>query len=89
VELDLERVLDFTDPKILKQAHLSLSAMTDDDLRICQAYGDAAHYLGVEAILSPSNTGAATTVAMFVNRLGARSTARVAAEELLDQGAIT
>lgn len=89
VDVDLDRVLDFTDPMIRDQAHLPLVAIADHDLRICQAYGDAAHYLGIEAILSPSNTGAATTVAMFVNRLGARSAARVISEELLDRGAIT
>jgi RES domain-containing protein len=89
IEIQLERVLDFTDAAVRDAAHLPIPVITDDDIRLCQAYGDAAHYLGIEGILAPSNAGAGSTVAVFINRLGSQSSARVVANEILDRGDIT
>jgi hypothetical protein len=43
--------------------------VTDDDVRICQAIGDAAHYIGFEGILAPSAASPGDALSIFVNKL--------------------
>jgi len=66
----LARVADLSDSKALEQVGLSLADVRADDLSRCQAVGDAAHYLGFEAVQSPSATGAGEVLAVFFDRLG-------------------
>jgi RES domain-containing protein len=90
VDTRLERVLDFSQEPVRRSAGLPLSAMQDDDMRLCQAYGDAAHYLGIEAIVAPSNAApGANTVAIYVARLGARSRLEIVASQILDTDQVT
>lgn len=72
--VELDGVLDLPDPDGLGKAGLSLTAVSSDHLSSCQAVGDAAHYLGFEAILAPSATGAGRNLAVFFDRLRPGST---------------
>lgn len=89
LEVSLGRVLDFTDAEVLRQAGLTREVLVDDDVRICQALGDAAHYLGFEGVLSPSAAGPGNTLAIFLNRLKATSRLESLRIELLDKGDLT
>jgi RES domain-containing protein len=66
-ELTLAAVIDLTvagQPEAL--ATVDFGA---DDLRFTQAIGEAAQYLGNEAILAPSATGIGTVIAVFNDQL--------------------
>ena len=90
IRVSLVRVLDLTDDSVLASVPLPRSATTDEDLRLCEAVGDAAHYLGFEAILAPSAAApGGTTLAIFVNSLGARSAIEPIETGLLDGDSIT
>lgn len=90
IRVSLVRVLDLTEDSVLTLVPLPLAAASDDDLRLCQAVGDAAHYLGFEAILAPSAAApGGTTLAIFVNSLGARSAIESIKIELLDGDSVT
>lgn len=43
--------------------------LTADDIATCQALGDAAHYLGIEAILASSAAGPGSALAVYTDRL--------------------
>jgi RES domain-containing protein len=66
--VELQAVVDMTQPASLMPAlaELDLSA---DDLSAAQAVGEAAQYLGREAILAPSATGSGLVLAVFIDRL--------------------
>lgn len=89
LDVSLGRVLDFTDSEVLHQAGLTEQVLVDDDVRICQALGDAAHYLGYEGVLSPSAAGPGDTLAIFLNRLRATSRLESVRIELLEAGDLT
>lgn len=90
IRVRLERVANLSSPANLTYIGLSASALLDDDLRLCQALGDAVHYLGFEAVLAPSATAsAANTLAIFVNSIGATSELDILTTELLDVGGVT
>lgn len=72
--VELEAVLDLTGRDALTHAALSPTDISSDDLSRCQAVGDAAHYLGLEAILTPSATSAGRNLAVFFDRLRSGST---------------
>lgn len=67
--VELDAVLDLTGPGGLGKAGLFPADISSDDLSSCQAVGDAAHYLGFEAILAPSATSAGRNLAVFFDRL--------------------
>lgn len=89
IRLAIRTVLDLTDKDVLASAGYTRAVLLDDDIRICQAIGDAAHYLGFEAIRAPSAAGPGETIAVFINRLGADSSLDVIANELIDVGDAT
>ena len=89
IRVELGRVLDLTDPTNVALAGLTPAALSGDDLRICQAVGDAAHYLGFEALLAPSVAAPATTIAIFLNALRATSSIEIVGTEILDNEGIT
>lgn len=68
LEVELQAVVDMTRPASLTPtlAGLDLSA---ENLSATQAVGEAAQYLGREAILAPSATGAGLVLAVFIDRL--------------------
>jgi RES domain-containing protein len=68
LEVELQAVVDLTHPASLPRAlaHLDLAS---DDLTVTQAIGEAAQYLGREAILAPSAAGKGNVLAVFIDRL--------------------
>ncbi len=72
-ELALAQVLDLRASESRSQLSLGLADIASDDLTACQAIGETAHYLGYEAVLAPSATGAGQVLAVFSDRLRAGS----------------
>jgi RES domain-containing protein len=68
LEAELQAVLDLTEPAALAPALAELD-LSSEDLSATQAVGEAAQYLGREAILAPSATGAGLVLAVFIDRL--------------------
>jgi len=68
LEIELQAVVDLTRSASLPPAlaHLDLAS---DDLTATQAIGEAAQYLGREAILAPSAAGEGNVLAVFIDRL--------------------
>ncbi len=66
--VELQAVVDLTRSASLPPAlaHLDLAS---DDLTATQAIGEAAQYLGREAILAPSAAGEGNVLAVFIDRL--------------------
>jgi RES domain-containing protein len=71
--VQLAGLLDLRVPGNSEALGLTDEAMSSDELRPCQAVGDAAHHLGREGIIAPSAAGPGTVVAVFFDRLGADS----------------
>lgn len=89
IELRSRRVLDLTSASTRETVGFSAAVYTDDDIGLCQAIGDAAHYLGFEAILAPSAVTPAKTMAIFIGSLSSSSSIEVVGSELLDGDAVT
>ena len=73
IDVRLQLVLNLTDRALVAALGLDASDLVSDDLMKCQALGDAAHYLGTEAVLAPSAAGAGVALAIFTDRLGPAS----------------
>lgn len=73
IDVRLQLVLDLTDCEQVAVLGVDAADLMSDDLRTCQALGDAAHYLGTEAILAPSAAGTGVALAVFTDRLGPAS----------------
>jgi RES domain-containing protein len=73
IEVKLQLVLDLTDAGHVHALKIDATDLVSDDLTTCQALGDAAHYLGTEAVLAPSAAGAGLALAIFTDRLGPTS----------------
>ncbi len=89
IDVHLGRVANLTSPSTLAELGLTGAFLSDDDLRVCQAMGDAVHYLGFEAILAPSVAAPALTLAIFLNSILGNSSLEVVETELLDAGELT
>lgn len=72
-DVALDGVLDLRDPAARKTLSLADRDLSDDDLRACQAIGEAASTSGIEAIIAPGATGRGDVCAVFVGALGAKS----------------
>jgi RES domain-containing protein len=68
IRLELREILDLTDEGALPSGLAELD-FGSDDLTETQAIGEAAQYLGREAIKAPSAAGDGTVLAVFVDRL--------------------
>jgi RES domain-containing protein len=68
IEVDLQAVIDLTFPVSLP-APLADLDLSSDELTGTQAVGEAAQYLGREAILAPSAAGEGRVLAVFIDRL--------------------
>ncbi len=68
LEVELQAVVDLTRSASLPQALANLD-LSSDDLTATQAVGEAAQYLGREAILAPSAAGEGNVLAVFIDRL--------------------
>ncbi len=89
IRVSLGAILDLTDAATIATSGWTKAVVTDDDTRICQAIGDAAHYIGFEGILAPSAAGPGDALAIFINRLKPTSSLELIGKELLDKGDIT
>jgi RES domain-containing protein len=69
IDVTLELVLDLTDPATAGALRVARDDLRSDDLATCQAIGDAAHYLGIEAILAPSVAAPGSVLAVYTDRL--------------------
>lgn len=74
--LELNALLDLREADARAAVGLTDAHISGDDLRPCQAVGEAAHHLGREGVIAPSATGAGTVVAVFFDRLAAGSVVR-------------
>lgn len=68
IDVELQAVVDMTQPASLAPALAKLD-LSSEDLGATQAVGEAAQYLGREAILAPSATGTGLVLAVFIDRL--------------------
>lgn len=68
LEVTLGAVLDLRTDEALAAVGLNGAALAASDRRVCQAVGDAAHFLGYEGILAPSATGAGQVLAVFTDK---------------------
>lgn len=85
IHLRLDRVLDLRDPASRSVLHLTDEQLRADDLRPCQAIGESAHYLGLEALLAPSAAGSGTACALFLDRLQPRSLIEVVSSDVWEE----
>lgn len=69
IDVELQLVLDLTDPTTVRTLGVDSAALTSDELTTCQSVGDAAHYIGTEAILALSAAGPGSTLAVYTDRL--------------------
>lgn len=84
-EIDLQRVLDLSGERNRELTGFSFEVVTDDDVRICQAIGEAAHYIGLEAVLAPSAAASGSALSIFLNKLLPKSMVDVVHEEVVEQ----
>lgn len=68
IEVELQSVIDLTRPDLLPEVLRGVD-LSSDDLVVTQAIGEAAQYLGREAILAPSAAGDGNVLAVFIDRL--------------------
>lgn len=68
--VDLERVLDLSDPGVREVLQLPEDALTDDDLAVTREIGVVAHGLSMQGVRSPSATHAGDVLAAFPENLG-------------------
>jgi len=76
--VSLARVLDLRSAESRVAVRLSDAELRGNDRARCQVIGEAAHYLGLEAILAPSATSAGDTLSVFMDRIGGDSAVEVA-----------
>ena len=69
----LSVVLDLTDPDVKQHLGISDEDLLSDDRELCNALGEAAHYVGFEGILAPSATGVGEVLVVLFDRLKAES----------------
>ena len=79
VELDvaLASILDLRHPDAQAALGITMQDTRSDDLSRCQAIGEAAHYLGREAVIAPSAAADGCTLAIYKDTLGPDATIQV------------
>lgn len=68
--VDIEGVLDLTDPGIRSAIGIGHEVLVDPDRTACQELGATAHALGIRALLVPSATGVDDVLVVFVQHVG-------------------
>jgi hypothetical protein len=68
-EVRLSIVVDLRSEEARTKLHLADREFRSDNPRACQRVGEAAHRLGLEAILAPSATSVGTVLAVFADNL--------------------
>jgi RES domain-containing protein len=72
----LGAVIDVTEPAALMALDLKEEALISDDVSLSRRIGETAHYVGFEAIMARSATGAGVTLSVFFDTLRANSEIR-------------
>lgn len=70
--LELSRTLDLTDEQIRDHIGVSVSELTGDDWRVCQAIGTEVHAAGDQALRTYSATGVDNVLVIFPELVGSR-----------------
>lgn len=70
----LSAILNLTDKDVLDGLDIFKDDLASNDRSLCNALGDAAHYVGFEGIRAPSATGVGEVLVVFWDRLKAGST---------------
>jgi RES domain-containing protein len=65
----LSAVLDLTTAEAWQQLQLDEAELKSDDPIRCREIGEAAHYVGLEAVMAPSSAGPGIVLAVFLERL--------------------
>jgi RES domain-containing protein len=68
-DVRLQAVLDLRSVENQEALGLTIDVIRADDASACQQVGEAAHYLGVEAVIAPSAAGPGVVLAVFTDRL--------------------
>jgi RES domain-containing protein len=69
----LSRVLDLTDPATRATLGIDLPSILEEDSATAREIGEAANYLGFEAILAPSASGEGSVLAILMTNRAADS----------------
>lgn len=85
IQVELGRVLDLTHAESRAAIGIEVEDLLADDPHACQAIGDAAHYLGFEAIKAPSATGKGEVLAVFMDKQLAGSKLVPLSTEVLEE----
>ena len=80
----LEAVLDLRTETSLETVGLDLTRVRSDNPAPCQAVGEAAHYLGLEAVLAPSAAGSGNVLAILFDRVRPDSVVELVTSGTLD-----
>ncbi len=75
-ELHVVELVDLRPEAARAAVELKDEDVQGDELRACQAIGEAAEYTGREGIIAPSATGSGTVLAIFFDRLEPASIVR-------------
>jgi RES domain-containing protein len=84
IRVRFSRVLDLTDAEAVTALGLTIDDLTSDDIVTTRELGEAANYLGYEAILAPSATGLGTALAILLTNRAASSEVLVVASAEAD-----
>jgi RES domain-containing protein len=84
-EIQLAAVLDLTSTEARDAVALTEAELRADDPSRCREIGEAAHYLGLEAVMAPSAAGPGTVLAVFLEKLRPGSLLEVRRSELWDR----
>lgn len=84
IRLDLARVLDLRSDDVRRALGIRHEDITGDDPSIPRAIGEAAQYLGYEAVVAPSATGVGDVVAVFLTNRAPESTIEVVDTRVYD-----
>jgi RES domain-containing protein len=68
--VSLHRVLYLVEEDVRDHVGVALASLTGPEWTACQELGSVAHSLGIQAVLSPSATGADDVLALFLENLG-------------------
>lgn len=71
IELDVSKVLDLTDPKVLAHLQISAGSLLTDDVHVTQQIGKQALDAGFQAILAPSATRKGKNVVILLGMIPA------------------
>jgi RES domain-containing protein len=88
LEVDVDKVVDLTDPAALASVGLTMADIASDDFTACQRVGGAIEWLGNGGILVPSARRAGDNMVILIGPGGEADIERVSQEVLFDDGTL-